>query len=120
MAKAMAEQVRPLLVTHGGPILMVQVENEYGSFGSDSTYKEATRRMLLDPGIDVPPFTADGDGLFAKGGIHGVFAAANGEMNYDTLAKRSNEFNDGTGPSGPYMVAELYPGWLTQGLHHES
>lgn len=107
---AMAKEVRPLLVTHGGPILMVQVENEYGSFGSDSSYKEATRKMLVDAGIDVPLFTADGDWLFQKGGIPGVFAAANGEMNYDSLTKRIDAFNKGT---GPYMVAELYPGWLT-------
>ncbi|MEO9226303.1 MAG: beta-galactosidase, partial [Gemmatimonadaceae bacterium] len=86
--QALAEQVRPLLVTHGGPILMVQVENEYGSFGSDSVYKETARRMLVDAGIDVPLFTADGDWLFAKGGIPGVFAAANGETNYDSLTKR--------------------------------
>ena len=107
---ALAKEVRPLLVTHGGPILMVQVENEYGSFGSDSSYKAASRRMLLDAGIDVPLFTADGDWLFNKGGIPGVFAAANGETNYDTLAKRSDAFNKG---NGPYMVAEFYPGWLT-------
>lgn len=108
--RAMAKEVRPLLVTHGGPILMVQSENEYGSFGADSAYKEATRRMLLDAGIDVPLFTADGDWLLTKGGIPGVFAAANGEMSYDTLAKRLSAFNHG---NGPYMVAELYPGWLT-------
>lgn len=107
---AMANQVRPLLVTHGGPVLMVQVENEYGSFGADSSYKEATRRMLVDAGIDVPLFTADGDWLFDKGAIRGVFAAANGETSYDTLVKRSDSFNKGT---GPYMVAEFYPGWLT-------
>src|SRR6185437_5630764 len=47
---AMAKEIRPLLVTHGGPILMVQVANEYGSFGSDSSYKEATRRMLVHAG----------------------------------------------------------------------
>lgn len=108
--KAMAKEVRPLLVTHGGPILMVQVENEYGSFGSDSAYKETARRMLTDAGIDVPLFTADGDWLLAKGGVPGVFAAANGEMNYETLTKRVDAFNKG---AGPYMVAELYPGWLT-------
>ena len=108
--QALAEQVRPLLVTRGGPILMVQVENEYGSFASDSAYKETARRMLVDAGIDVPLFTADGDWLFAKGGIPGVFAAANGETNYDSLTKRVDAFNHGL---GPYMVAEFYPGWLT-------
>lgn len=107
---ALAAQIRPLLVTHGGPILMVQVENEYGSYGSDSSYKQNARRMLVDAGIDVPLFTADGDWLFAQGAIPGVFAAANGETNYDTLTKRVDAFNKG---HGPYMVAEFYPGWLT-------
>lgn len=108
--RALAAQVRPLLVTHGGPILMVQVENEYGSFGADSAYKDATRRMLTDAGIDVPLFTADGDDSFEQGGIPGVFVTATGEQNYDSLAARARPFNRGT---GPYMVAELYPGWLT-------
>jgi beta-galactosidase len=107
---ALAGQVRPLLVTHGGPILMVQVENEYGSFGDDSSYKNATRRMLIDAGIDVPLFTADGDDNFAQGAIPGVFVTATGEQSYDSLAARAQPFNRGT---GPYMVAELYPGWLT-------
>ncbi|HEV2181574.1 MAG TPA: beta-galactosidase family protein [Gemmatimonadaceae bacterium] len=108
--RALGAQVHPLLVTHGGPILMVQVENEYGSFGADSAYKEATRRMLVDAGIDVPLFTADGDDAIARGGIPGVFASATGEENYDSLAARTAPFNHGMGPN---MVAEFYPGWLT-------
>ncbi len=109
-ANAVTKEIRPLLVTHGGPILMVQSENEYGSFGSDSAYKEATRRMFVQAGIDVPLFTADGDWLLGRGAMPGVFAAANGEMSYDSLAKRMSAFNHGF---GPFMVAELYPGWLT-------
>jgi len=108
--RALGEQLRPLLVTHGGPIIMVQVENEYGSFGADSAYKAATRRMLLDAGFDVPLFTADGDDAFSQGGIPGVFVSATGERNYDSLAARTRPFNHGMGPQ---MVAEFYPGWLT-------
>ncbi|HEX6809810.1 MAG TPA: beta-galactosidase family protein [Gemmatimonadaceae bacterium] len=108
--RALAEQIRPLLVTRGGPVILVQVENEYGSFGADSAYKDATRRMLVDAGIDVPLFTADGDELFAKGSIPGVFASATGEDNYDSLAARAEPFNRGMGPN---MIAEFYPGWLT-------
>ena len=108
--RALGEHLRPLLVTHGGPIIMVQVENEYGSFGTDSAYKAATRRMLLDAGFDVPLFTADGDDAFSRGGIPGVFVSATGERNYGSLAARTQPFNHGTGPQ---MVAEFYPGWLT-------
>ena len=106
---ALAKVIRPLQVTHGGPLLMVQVENEYGSYGSDSSYKEYHRRMLVDDGIDVPLFTSDGDWLFAKGSIPGVLMTGNGEENYDTLVSRVNAFHGG---QGPYMVAEFYPGWL--------
>ncbi|HET7564309.1 MAG TPA: beta-galactosidase [Gemmatimonadaceae bacterium] len=107
---ALAAQVRPLLVTHGGPVLMVQVENEYGSYGADSTYLAETRQMFVDAGFDVPLFTADGDWLFAKGAIPGLLPAANGETNYDTLVARVNRFHGG---QGPYMVSEFYPGWLS-------
>jgi beta-galactosidase len=107
---ALADQIRPLLVTHGGPILMVQVENEYGSFGSDSIYKARSRQMLVDAGIDVPLFTADGGSLIPRGGIPGILATATGEMRYDSLVARVNRFDGG---HGPYMVSELYPGWLT-------
>ena len=106
---ALAKEIRPLQVTRGGPILMVQVENEYGSYGSDAEYKEYHRKMLVDDGIDVPLFTSDGDWLFAKGSIPGVLMTGNGETNYDTLVSRVNAFHGG---QGPYMVAEFYPGWL--------
>ena len=106
---ALAKEIRPLQVTRGGPILMVQAENEYGSYGSDAEYKEYHRKMLLDNNIDVPLFTSDGDWLFAKGSIPGVLMTGNGEENYDTLVSRVNAFHGG---QGPYMVAEFYPGWL--------
>ena len=56
----LAAEVKPLLCTHGGPILMVQVENEYGSFGNDKAYMENLRQLWKENGIDVPFYTADG------------------------------------------------------------
>ncbi|MGB7213162.1 MAG: beta-galactosidase family protein, partial [Gemmatimonadales bacterium] len=107
--QALAKVVGPRLVTHGGPILMVQVENEYGSYGSDQVYLKDTKKMFTDAGFNVPLFTADGDWLFNKGAIPGVLPGANGETNYDTLVARVNKFNHG---KGPYFVPEFYPGWL--------
>lgn len=106
---ALAAEVRDLQVTHGGPVIMVQIENEYGSYGEDPEYKEAHRRMLADAGIDVPLFTSDGDWLFHRGFIPGVLPTANGELRYDSLVRRVNTYHGGR---GPYMVAEFYPGWL--------
>jgi Beta-galactosidase len=44
----------PLQITHGGPVIMMQVENEYGSYGNDKEYLCALRDMMLEGGIDVP------------------------------------------------------------------
>ncbi len=49
----------PLQITHGGPILMVQVENEYGFFGRDAEYMGAMRQALIDAGFDVPLFACN-------------------------------------------------------------
>ncbi|MFI5234992.1 MAG: beta-galactosidase, partial [Gemmatimonadales bacterium] len=107
--QALAKVVRPYLVTHGGPVLMAQVENEYGSYGADAAYLATTKKMFVEAGFDVPLFTADGDWLFGKGAIPGLLPAANGETNYDTLVARVNRAHRGR---GPYFVAEFYPGWL--------
>ena len=54
------EQLAPLQITRGGPIIMVQVENEYGSFGNDHDYMNAIRRTIRDAGFEVTLYTADG------------------------------------------------------------
>lgn len=105
----LGKQLAPLQITHGGPILMVQVENEYGSFGNDTTYERQVAHDLRDAGFDVPLFTADGDWLFKNAALPGILPGANGEGNPDNLKKLVNEYHDG---KGPYFVPELYPGWL--------
>ena len=50
----------PLQIDQGGPVLMMQVENEYGSFGNDKTYLTALRDMMRELGITVPLFSSDG------------------------------------------------------------
>lgn len=116
--RQLASQVKDMQVTHGGPIIMVQVENEFGSYVSQRKdipleehrkYTSAIRRELLEAGFDVPMFTADGSWLFDGGAVDGTLPAANGEDNVDNLKKVVNEFHGG---KGPYMIAEFYPGWL--------
>ena len=114
----LAEQVKDLQVTHGGPIIMVQAENEFGSYVAQrkdislenhKAYSAAIKQELTDAGFDVPLFTSDGSWLFNGGTIAGALPTANGEDNIETLKKVVNEYHDG---KGPYMVAEFYPGWL--------
>jgi beta-galactosidase len=114
----LASQVRDLQITHGGPVIMVQAENEFGSYVSQRQdiplamhrkYSAAIRQELLDAGFDIPMFTADGSWLFKGGMIEGALPAANGEDNVDNLKKVVNTYHGG---EGPYMVSEFYPGWL--------
>lgn len=114
----LAAQVADLQVTHGGPIVMVQAENEFGSYVDQRKdisldmhrkYSGAIRQMLLDAGFDIPMFTSDGSWLFEGGAIEGALPTANGEDDVNNLRKVVNEYHGGV---GPYMVAEFYPGWL--------
>ncbi len=114
----LAEQVKNLQITHGGPVIMVQAENEFGSYVAQrkdislkdhKAYSAAIKQQLIDAGFDVPLFTSDGSSLFNGGTIAGALPTANGEDNIENLKKVVNEYHNGT---GPYVVAEFYPGWL--------
>ena len=69
----------PLQITHGGPVLLMQVENEYGSYGDDKAYLAALRDMLRERGVDVPLVTSDGPehDMLACGKCEGVFQTGN-------------------------------------------
>lgn len=114
----LAAQVHDLQITHGGPIVMVQAENEFGSYVSQrpdipleehKRYSAAIRQILIDAGFDIPMFTSDGSWLFEGGAIEGALPTANGEDNVENLKKVVDAYHGG---KGPYMVAEFYPGWL--------
>lgn len=49
----------PLQVTHGGPVIMIQIENEYGSYGMEKEYLRQTKQVMEEFGVDVPLFTSD-------------------------------------------------------------
>lgn len=112
------QEVGSLQITKGGPIIMVQAENEFGSYVSqrkDIPLEEHRRynakivQQLKTAGFDIPSFTSDGSWLFEGGAVPGALPTANGESNIDNLKKMVNRYNGG---QGPYMVAEFYPGWL--------
>ncbi|WP_415837245.1 beta-galactosidase [Pontibacter korlensis] len=114
----LAEQVKDLQVSKGGPIIMTQVENEFGSYVSQREdipleehrkYNAAIKKMLVEAGFEGPFFTSDGTWLFEGGAIAGALPTANGEGNITNLKKAVDSYNGG---KGPYMVAEFYPGWL--------
>ncbi len=106
--KKLGKQLAPLQITHGGPIIMVQVENEYGSYGGDHVYMGKIRDLDRAAGFDVPFFTADGGGnMMANGSLPDALPGLNGGSGPDIM-KQIGAYR----PTGPCFVPEFYPGWL--------
>ena len=106
-------KIRPLLYSNGGPVITVQVENEYGSFGCDKTYtsilRDYTVKYLKDP---VVLFTTDGysEKNVKCGSIEGVHAT----VDFGTGVEVEEAFKNmrTVQPNGPLVNSEYYPGWL--------
>ncbi|KAF9685142.1 hypothetical protein SADUNF_Sadunf03G0023700 [Salix dunnii] len=111
-------KVTPLLYNNGGPIIMVQIENEFGSYGDDKAYLhhlvELARGHLGD---DIILYTTDGGERenLEKGTIRGdaVFSTVDFTTGSDPwpIFKLQKEFN-APGKSPP-LSSEFYTGWLT-------
>lgn len=103
-------QLAPLQVTRGGPIIMVQVENEYGSFGDDHAYMRGIRDALLEAGFDTTLYTADGATaqMLEGGTLPGVLSV----INFGDDAAGSFEAFAGFRRGVPRMAGEFYPGWF--------
>ncbi len=106
----MFEQVRPLLVTNGGPVIMLQCENEYGYYGDDKKYLDYLYKSYRDKGIDVPLFTSDGtskDDLL-DGYIDGCMAT----LNFGSRVEENFRAHDELFPDQPKMCMEMWNGWF--------
>ena len=106
----LAAIVKPLLVTSGGPIILVQVENEYGSYGNDRGYIARLKALWQKLGIDVPFYTADGPTqyMIEAGHVEG------GAIGLDSGSEEKHwELARSLVPGVPVFSAETYPGWLT-------
>jgi len=104
------EILRPRLITNGGNILMVQVENEYGSYGNDKKYLTHLADYYKKSGIDTLLFTSDGPSelRMGAGSIPGVLATGNfgsgWQANFATMKRLF--------PDMPCMCAEFWEGWF--------
>lgn len=111
----LGEELAPLTVSNGGPILMVQVENEYGSYSNDKLYLSKLRDMIRDAGFDVPLFTNDIPNQLEYGTIEGVLPAVTAIEGIDDVKPAIDKYHNG----GPYFIAEYYAAWFdTWGLPH--
>jgi beta-galactosidase len=109
--------VQPRQITRGGPVLLVQIENEYGAYGDDKSYLRALVDITKDAGIDVPLITVDQPqaDMLENGSIPGLLKTASfGSRSVERLATlRAHQ------PSGPLMCSEFWDGWFDSwGEHH--
>ena len=104
----------PLQVSRDGPILMVQVENEYGFFGEDLDYMRAMRQALLDAGFEVPLFQCNPTNAVARTHIPELYSVANFGSDPASGFKALAAVQQ-----GPLMCGEYYSGWFdTWGAPH--
>lgn len=107
--KAVGKQLAPLQVGHGGNILMVQVENEYGSYGQDKQYLALNEKMFREAGFDGLLYTCDPAGDVAKGYLPGLLPAVNGLVTPSAVKNLVRKYHKG---KGPFLIAEWYPAWF--------
>lgn len=104
------EKLKPLLCTNGGPIMAIQVENEYGSYGNDKKYLQYLKKSLINRGIDVPLFTSDGptDLMLRGGTLPGVLKTVNFGSKPEEALEKLREYEK----HGPVMCMEYWNGWF--------
>lgn len=103
------KQLSALQVNKGGNILMVQVENEYGSYAGDKDYLELNRKMFVKAGFDGILYTCDPAKDVERGHLPGLLPAVNGVDNPAKIRELVQKYHAG---KGPYYVAEWYPAWF--------
>jgi len=116
----LGKEIAPLLLQNGGPIIAVQVENEYGSFGDDHAYMQAVKSTLQQSGMTAPIlYTADPPNDLPRGSLPELpavinFGAGDAEKSFATLKALR--------PEGPRMSGEYWAGWFDHWgeEHHET
>lgn len=118
--KEVGKQLAPLTIQNGGPIIMVQVENEYGSYGKDKPYVSAIRDIVRKSGFDkVSLFQCDWSSNFLNNGLEDLTWTMNfgTGANIDQQFKRLGEVR----PNAPKMCSEFWSGWFDKwGARHET
>lgn len=111
----------PLQITRGGPVILFQIENEYGYYGDDTKYLEWMRDAMTELGIEVPFVVSDGpwgDALLC-GAVEGALSTGN------FGSKAEEQFNQIKRVMGniPLMCMEFWVGWFDSwgcGAHHKA
>ena len=127
--KHVAEQLAPLTIQRGGPIIMVQVENEYGSYDENKAYisqiRDTLRKYWDTPSDNTTTpqhttlFQCDWSSNFDKNGLDDLIWT----MNFGTGANINDQFRRlrKLRPNTPLMCSEFWSGWFDKwGARHET
>jgi len=108
--RELLSRIRPHLSTNGGGVIMMQVENEYGSYGDDSEYIRKVASIYRENGIDCLLFTSDGTTLWMLSGgtVPELLSVANFGSNVKKRASELRAFR----PDQPFMCGEFWCGWF--------
>ena len=109
--KRVCEEIADLQYEKKGPIIAVQLENEYGSYGNDKTYLRFLLNVLRKSNIEVPIFTSDGScpWMLNGGTLPEVFKTVNFGANATDHFTKLREYQ----PDGPLVCMEYWNGWFT-------
>jgi beta-galactosidase len=117
------EHLAPILVPRqidrGGPIILVQVENEYGAYGSDKAYLKALTDLSKRIGVTVPLITVDQplDDMIENGSLPELHKTASFGSRVTERLDRLRRHQ----PTGPLMCSEFWNGWFDSwGGHHHT
>lgn len=110
--------LRPFMAAQGGPVIAVQVENEYGAYGDDTAYLKHVQQALRDRGVEELLYTCDQANAehLAAGTLPGTLATVTfgSRVEENLAALRAHQ------PQGPLMCSEFWIGWFDHwgGPHH--
>ena len=103
-------RVKPFLKSNGGPIIALQIENEYGSYGNDSKYLAYLEKAYRDRGVEEILFTSDGPTHWMLSG--GTLSNVWKTINFGSKTKESFEFFHQYQKGLPKMIMEFWIGWF--------
>ncbi|MGM0920360.1 MAG: glycoside hydrolase family 35 protein [Bacillota bacterium] len=104
------------LSKHGGPIIAMQIENEYGAYGNDPAYLDFFKEQYEKHGLDTFLFTSDGPSFIEQGSLPDVTTTLNFGSRVEEAVEKLEKYK----PGSPKMIAEFWIGWFDhwEGEHH--
>lgn len=108
--KVLLPRITPWQITRGGPVILMQVENEYGYYANDKDYLETIKRYMIENGVEVPLVTSDGPYAesFNAGKVPGALPTGNFGSKTEERFAVLKPYTDG----GPLMCTEFWVGWF--------